>query len=281
MASGRRSPVEPTAGLHLGSGEPVLLIQPFLLSPHVWDRVAHILAESFEVFAPPLAGHWGGAKIDGWNVNASTLADDIERQLDELGWDTCHIVGNSLGGWVGFELERRGRARTVTAVAPAGGWRELTVSQLAVGLKFLSLGPLIGIGRVLGDAAIRNRAVHRLLMPLVAKDSGSVGAAEAEAVLRAAINCPAYLPTLWTGLRGGGVTGLGDVTVPVRLLLCDHDWIVPMRRYGSLFLDELPEGADRITVHGVGHVPMLEDPERIAMLIAEHVNAHRARLRAV
>ncbi|KAA0022704.1 alpha/beta fold hydrolase [Antrihabitans cavernicola] len=281
MTTGRRRPVEPTVGLHMGSGEPVLLIQPFLLSPHVWERTAEKLAESFEVFAPALAGHWGGAPIDGWNVTASTLADDIERQLDELGWNTCHIVGNSLGGWVGFELERRGRARTLTAVAPAGGWRELTVAHLSVGLKFLSFGPLIGLGRVLGDVAVRNRAMHRLLLPLVAKNPSAISRHDAEATLTAAINCPAYLPTLWSGLRGGGVTGLGDVTVPVRLLLCDHDWIIPMRRYGSIFLDELPADADRITVHGVGHVPMLEDPDRIAMLIAEHVRAHRTQLRAV
>ena len=42
--------------------------------------------------------------------------------MDALGWDTAHIVGNSLGGWVAFELERRGRARTLTGIAPAGGW---------------------------------------------------------------------------------------------------------------------------------------------------------------
>lgn len=28
-------PIEATAGLRMGSGEPILLIQPFLLSPHV------------------------------------------------------------------------------------------------------------------------------------------------------------------------------------------------------------------------------------------------------
>ncbi|EUA44084.1 hypothetical protein I552_0314 [Mycobacterium xenopi 3993] len=52
------------------------------------------------------------------------LADHVERQLDELGWNTAHIVGNSLGGWVAFELESRGRARTVTAIAPAAAGRD-------------------------------------------------------------------------------------------------------------------------------------------------------------
>ena len=36
------------------------------------------------------------------------------------GFDRAHIAGNSLGGWVALELARRGRARTVTAISPAG-----------------------------------------------------------------------------------------------------------------------------------------------------------------
>lgn len=273
--------VQPTAAFHLGKGEPVLLIQPFMLSPHVWKQVAERLAEQYEVFAPALAGHWGGPKLDNWNVSPEMLADGIEKQLDELGWKTCHIVGNSLGGWIGFELERRGRARTLTAVAPAGGWRKVNFDAVRVGLKFLSLAPLIGVGKLLGDVAVRNRLVHRVFLPLVTKDVSAVSREDAEALVLAATHCSAILPVLWTGLRGGGVTGLADVKVPVRLLLCEFDRIIPMKRYGSMFLEDLPADADRITLHGVGHVPMLEDPERIANLIAEHISAYRPRLRAV
>ncbi|MBJ8347391.1 alpha/beta hydrolase [Antrihabitans sp. YC2-6] len=264
----------------MGSGEPVLLIQPFMLSPHVWRGVAERLAEDYEVFAPALAGHWGGPPVDGWNVSASSLADSIEAQLDELGWDTCHVVGNSLGGWVGFELVQRGRARTMTAIAPAGGWREFTADQIRVGIKFLSLGPLVGVGRLLGDLAVHNRLIHKLFLPLVSKNVSAVDFADAEAVVLAATHCSAFLKVLWTGLRGGGVTGLSDVAIPVRLLLCENDRIIPMRRYGSMFLEELPPEADRITMHGIGHVPMLEDPDRVAMLVSEHIAAARSALRA-
>ena len=45
-------------------------------------------------------------------------ADAVEHTLDELGIDTTHIVGNSLGGWLAFELARRGRARSVVALSP-------------------------------------------------------------------------------------------------------------------------------------------------------------------
>ena len=42
--------------------------------------------------------------------------------MDEAGFETAHIVGNSLGGYVALQLAARGRARTVVALAPAGGW---------------------------------------------------------------------------------------------------------------------------------------------------------------
>ena len=42
------------APIHLGSGEPVLLLHPFLLSQAVWEAVAQQLADTgrFEVFWP-------------------------------------------------------------------------------------------------------------------------------------------------------------------------------------------------------------------------------------
>ena len=103
------------APIHLGSGEPMLLLHPFMMSQNVWKKAAPLIAETrrYEVFAPTMPGHNGGVK-GPFFLHSGALADDVERRMDALGWDTAHIVGNSLGGWVAFELERRGRARTLT-----------------------------------------------------------------------------------------------------------------------------------------------------------------------
>src|SRR5690606_31295270 len=99
--------------LHVGSGDPLLLLHGFMLSPHCWEQTATLLGSHCEVFAPALAGHWGGPEVTGEVVDIAALADEVERQLDEMGWRTCHIAGNSLGAWVGVELARRDRARTL------------------------------------------------------------------------------------------------------------------------------------------------------------------------
>ena len=73
------------------------------------------------MLAPTLPGHAGGPPLAG-EVTARLLADAVERAMDEAGFGTAHIVGNSLGGYVALQLAARGRAESVVALAPAGGW---------------------------------------------------------------------------------------------------------------------------------------------------------------
>ncbi len=274
------APLTPMKALHTGSGDPLLLLHGFMLSPHCWEQVAQRLSGTCEVFAPAFRGHWGGPDLDGWYLDVATLADQIEDQLDELGWRTCHIAGNSLGGWVGFELARRGRARTLTAIAPAGGWSNPSVWQILVGLKFLAMVPVVEVGKRIGDLGLSAPA-RQFAALLLSKDTGAVSRRALEGVITAALNCPAILPMLAGGLRMPPPEDLSTLRTPVRLLMCEYDRMIPNQPYAELFLRELPESADRILVHGVGHVPMLEAPDRVATLIVEHVYANRARLRVV
>lgn len=269
----------PTAALHIGSGDPVLLLHGFLLSPHYWQQCADRLASRCEVFAPTLAGHWGGPESDRDALGPSDLADHVATQLDEMGWRTCHIVGHSLGAAVGFELARRGRARTLTAITPAGGWTTPSTAQFRATAKFLSLTPLIRAGTRFG--ALPDNALARWLAAgaLTAKPT-AVSRTDIAAVITAVLSCPALFPLI-AGLRGPGLGDLSAVHAPVRLLLAETDRILPSRVYARRFLRELPDSADRILINGVGHLPMLEAPDRVATFIAEHVYASRTHLRAV
>lgn len=271
----------PVAALHLGSGEPLLLLHGVLLSPHCWERAATLLAARCEVFAPALGGHWGGPEFPGGRYSAATLADGVEAQLDDLGWRTCHIAGNSLGGWIGFELARRGRARTLTAIAPAGGWKIPSVTQVRAAAKIAPMIPITGILRQLGRSPVDNRFVRWVMSHLLTENTRAVSRADISAVILAALHCPA-LPALTVGtLRGPSLANMSDLTTPVRVIFADSDRVLPAAAHGRRFLRELPESADRIMLNRAGHVPMLEDPERIANLVAEHVYASRDHLRAV
>ena len=41
--------------------------------------------------------------------------------MDDARFETAHVRGNSLGGYLALRLAQRGRADSVVALAPAGG----------------------------------------------------------------------------------------------------------------------------------------------------------------
>ena len=271
------------APIHLGSGEPVLLLHPFLMSQTVWDVVAGQLADTgrYEVFAPTMAGHHGGPSAGTWLLSSSLLADHVERQLDDLGWDTAHIVGNSLGGWVAFELERRGRARSVTGVAPAGGWTRWSPVKFEVIAKFVSGMPFLALTRLLGQRTLRLPFSRRLAtLPLSGSPTG-INKRALSGIIDDAAHCPAYFQLLVKALLMPGLQELAQTAVPAHLVLCEKDRVVPPRRFSRHFTDFLPAGTRVTTLDGVGHVPMFEAPGRVTEAIVEFLDQYSRQPRAV
>ena len=100
-----------------GSGTPLLCLHGFTDTWRTWELVLPALERRHDVLAPTLAGHAGGPPL-GAEITATTLADAVERAMDDAGFATAHIVGNSLGGFLALQLAARGRARSVVALAP-------------------------------------------------------------------------------------------------------------------------------------------------------------------
>jgi pimeloyl-ACP methyl ester carboxylesterase len=96
-----------------GCGEPLLLLHGFTGAWHHWRPLLGELVARYEVVAPTLAGHDGGKALPaGTPLNFVGSADLLEDHLDELGLETVHVVGNSMGGALALELAKRGRARS-------------------------------------------------------------------------------------------------------------------------------------------------------------------------
>jgi pimeloyl-ACP methyl ester carboxylesterase len=262
------------APIHLGSGEPVLLLHPFLMSQAVWDGVAKQLADTgrYEVFAPTMAGHNGGPYAGTWLLSTSVLADHVERQLDELGWETAHIVGNSLGGWVAFELERRGRARSVTGVAAAGGWTRFSPVKFEVIGKFIAGMPILALARLFGQRTLQLPFSRTLAtLPLSGSPDG-ISERQLSGIVDDAAHCPAYFQLLIKALLQPGLLELAQTAVPAHVVLCGKDRVVPPSRFGRHFTDSLPAGTRVTRLDGVGHVPMFEAPQRVAEVISEFID---------
>lgn len=270
------SELEPVRSLRVGRGEPLVLIHPFTTNARVWRGVADELSDRFDVLMVTLPGHYGADKASFWDITIPKMADFVEAAMDEAGWKTAHVAGNSLGGWLSLELGARGRARTVTALAPAGGWggRLDLRRTLPLGIKFISIAPLAVLGRVIEPVIGNWDFAHKVMLTLVSGDHRNVERRDSRAMMRASTRCHGYVAVLANGFRHGGMHNMEDVAVPVRLVLCEKDYIIPPEQYGRLYEERLPN-SHTVMMEGIGHVPMLEAPELVADLIAEHALAHR------
>jgi pimeloyl-ACP methyl ester carboxylesterase len=271
------------APIHLGSGQPILLLHPFMMSSYVWHEVAPAIARSgrYEVFAPSMAGHNGGPVTRSMFLDTRTLADHLERQMDELGWSDAHIVGNSLGGWVAFELERRGRARTLTGIAPAGGWHRWSPVKYEIFAKFVAGLPVWLAAVALGQRAARLPGVKAAASVPCTATSDGITDADLVEIIDDVTHCRAYYQLMVKALLMPGLMELASTDTPTNLVVCEKDRVLPHPRYTKHFTKHLPD-IDRVTrLDNVGHIPMFEAPQLIADLIIAWADEYEPRLREV
>jgi len=256
-----------------GSGEPLVLVHGFANSWRVWEPVLPALERSFDVLAPTLAGHHGGDPLSG-QATMDAVADALESRMDEAGFETAHIAGNSLGGWLALELARRGRARSVVCLAPAGGWA-------AGGRAERRLAFLFRLGRRL-DAFLEPRAarlmrrpgLRKLLLGQMMEHGDRLTPEQAAARFTASAGCSVYLPLMKSILEVGPPDWSDGVDTPVLIAWPEFDRVLVERTCSEGFR-RMP-GVEWRTLEGTGHVPMGDDPDLVVRTIEEF--AARARV---
>jgi pimeloyl-ACP methyl ester carboxylesterase len=206
----------------------------------------------------------------GVDSTPEALADAVEREMLGAGFDTAHLAGNSLGGWIALELARRGRARTVTAISPAG-LQHAREKQWGAGI--LRGMRWLAANAPPPEAALRNPVTRSLLAgPSVARPWRYDPDLLIEATELYA-SCPGLHATL-PHTFGAQPRGLTTLDVPVLLLWGTLDLIL-LPRQGRRFERLIPDAELRY-VRGIGHVPMTDAPELLAEAITEFALERRA-----
>ena len=245
-----------------GEGPPLLLVHGIGSRRQVWEPVVPLLAASFDVIAIDLPGFGDTPPLAGdVEPSAGYLATVVAEFGAALDLQQPHVAGNSLGGWIAFELARTGYASSATGICPAGLWKSVPRYTLAE-LRFT---------RMLCRAL--NRRIDRLAeYPFVATALSAhlmakpwkVPSAAFAADVKAFGTCPGFEPTL-TAFKTHRFTGGRDIDVPVTVAIGSHDILL---NRGCRERDQLPTDSRWITLHGCGHTPMYDDPDAVADVIA-------------
>jgi pimeloyl-ACP methyl ester carboxylesterase len=232
----------------------------------VWELVLPALEREHDVLAVTLAGHAGGPPIEG-EVTDATLADAVERAMDEAGIGLAHLVGNSLGGYVALQLAALGRARTVVALAPAGGWARGDESYKDTLALQAALLEQVTQAAPHAEALLASRQGRRRATQYIATNFEHIPPELLAHQLRGAAACAAGPALIEHALRAGWSLDAERIACPVRIAWGTEDRLLPWPSAAARYRDEWLPHADWIELEGVGHCPPLDIPLETAQLI--------------
>jgi pimeloyl-ACP methyl ester carboxylesterase len=248
------SAARPIAWDRVGDGPPLLLLHGLGGERHVWQPLLAPLADHRTLIVPDLPGFGASPALPAETAaTPAALAAAIAGLLDALDLDAPDVVGNSLGGWVALELALAGRARSVTALCPAGFWsrplgpRRDNARRLARAVRpalplLTRIGPLRRAA-LAGTVAQPQRVPPRAAARMIGAYAAAPGFLAADAAMRA-----------------GRFERLADVTVPVTLAWGERDRVVRPPR-------ALPDGVVSLLLPGCGHLPMWDDPALVTQVV--------------
>lgn len=241
--------------LHGQAGRPVIvLVNSLGTDARIWDDVIEILSSSYRIVSYDKRGHGLSDAPQGEYSLADHVAD-LAGLLDDLGVERVALAGVSVGGLIaqGFALHHPERlcALVLCDTAPKLGDADLWNERIAA---------------VRGDGlpAIAQAVMERWFSAQFVKNEPDALSGWRSLFLRA--DPAGYCGTCAT-LRDTDLTDrVGTIACPTLVVVGEDDLSTPpeLVRAGAAAIP----GARFEIIAGAGHIPMIEQPEKLASLIA-------------
>ena len=234
-----------------GKGTPLLLLHGYPLDHHLWDDVAPLLEDTFELILPDLRG-FGESTIVDSPFTMDDYASDIAGLLDQLGIQKTAIVGHSMGGYVALAFARLYPER---------------VSGLGlVSSQVLADPPDRKEGRYKSAADVSDKGIGGVVETMTPKFTSDepLQAFARETMERQ--QPAAFIGSLKAmAERMDSTPLLSSFKFPVVIIHGEADALIPIDRAREV-KKAIPH-AHLVELNGAGHMPMMEAKEETAIAL--------------
>lgn len=240
-----------------GTGEPLLYLHGGGLT-RAWLPLYEELSQRFDVIVPEHPGY-GDTPMPDWLRGVDDLVLHYDALLNALEIEGAHLVGHSLGGWIGAYLAifYPDRFRSLSLVAPAG----MRVPEAPMADPF-RLSPELAMDVLLSGAAPEKYAEYF-------EQDG-----ELEDMIHAYSESITFARLLWNPRYDIKLDRrLQRIRIPTVVITADDDHFLPPP-HPERWAEKIP-GAQLVKVEGdpdepTAHLMIIQQPQRLAQAIAEH-----------
>lgn len=251
-----------------GAGpETVFLGHGYLMTADLWDTVAEALVGAgYRVVRPDWRGQ-GRSEVTATGYDPWSLAADALGLLTQLGVERAHVVGHSMGGYVGYRMALRAPRRVASLVLIG------TAAEDEKGEAMRQYTTLLWALRLLGYGAVMDRVLPILYGPDFLSDPARAAEVEAQ-VARIRSNDRTGVFRSGRGIfdRDDIRGQLAQIRVPTLVVTGDRD--VPHPPAQSRPEAAQIPGARYVELPGVGHTPPAEAPDAVASLLLDWLADH-------
>jgi pimeloyl-ACP methyl ester carboxylesterase len=260
--------------LHAGDqGPPVVLLHGGIIDAAglSWGHLLEPLADGRRVYALDLPGY-GESDLLAGSYDTAFHVDALAEWLSEVGVETPHIVGVSLGGAValGYALRSPDAVASLVPIASYGLGRDLpngrlsyllsrvpAVNRVSVALMRRSRSVLeAGLGNVVTDADRLPESVVDEFAALVAKPNAGV-----------AFRCWRKREISWHGYRTDYTDRLSELAVPTTFVHGAEDEVFPVS-WARRAAERKPDASLHV-IDDCGHWVPRDRPEKCRQILTE------------
>jgi 3-oxoadipate enol-lactonase len=231
-----------------GTGSPLVLLHGYPLDHHLWDEVAPLLTDTFELILPDLRGFGESSTVDSF-YTMEDIASDIAALLDHLEIEKTAMVGHSMGGYVALAFLRL--------------YPERLTGLGLVSTQVLADAPDRRDGRYKSAAEVADKGIASVVETMTPKFTSDARLQEFARESMERQQPAGYIGALKAmAERLDSTPLLSSINIPVVIVHGDADLLIPLDRAREVKA-ALPN-AHLVEIHGAGHMPMMEDKKKTA-----------------
>ena len=244
-----------------GEGEPLVLLHGLGMSSALWINQTPVFSRRFHTVAVDLRGFGQSSRPDRPGDYAiDILAEDIAELIKRLELGRCHVLGTSMGGFIGQALALAHpnlcRSLILCHTAPR---MSIPSDVLARRVDALGNMPLEEYAEIVVEQACSSNASQELrtwVARLIARNDKRT-----------------YTRVMTEGLRDFDVSAeLDKIRIPTLVITGEQDQVLP--KEGGEEIARLISGAMLVEIEAVGHLGYAERPAEFNEAVLSFLDDH-------